>query len=71
MTHRGFDRFSGAKSPDEWDAVALRFAVPVARLPGVGRRIEYPPAGRGVRRMEPDGLYRVRSVGEGHPGGWK
>jgi hypothetical protein len=34
----------GAPSPDEWDAVALTFAEPVAP-PAWRRRIEYPPLG--------------------------
>jgi hypothetical protein len=40
-------RARGARSPDEWDAVALTFAEPVApaRVPGLGRRIVYPPTG--------------------------
>ncbi len=32
-------------SPDEWDAVALTFAEPVAPKAGFGRKIEYPKAG--------------------------
>jgi hypothetical protein len=40
-------RARGARSPDEWDAVALTFAEPVApaRVPGFGRRLVYPPTG--------------------------
>jgi len=40
-------RRRGAPSPDEWDAVALTFAEPVAeaRLKGFDRKIEYPPLG--------------------------
>jgi len=38
-------RARGAKSPDEWDAVALTFAEPVAPDAGFGRRIEYPRSG--------------------------
>lgn len=33
------------KSPDEWDAVALTFAEPVADAAGFGRKIEYPKLG--------------------------
>ena len=38
-------RARGVKSPDEWDAVALTFAEPVAPDAGFGRRIEYPAWG--------------------------
>jgi hypothetical protein len=37
-------RRRGVSSPDEWDAVALTFAEPVAPA-GFRRRIEYPPMG--------------------------
>jgi len=36
-------RRRGVPSPDEWDAVALTFAEPVA--PGFRWRIGYPPLG--------------------------
>ena len=38
-------RARGVKSPDEWDAVALTFAEPVAPDARFGRRIEYPASG--------------------------
>jgi hypothetical protein len=38
-------RSRGAKSPDEWDAVALTFAEPVAPDAGFSRKLEYPKAG--------------------------
>jgi hypothetical protein len=38
-------RARGAKSPDEWDAVALTFAEPVASVAGFRRKLEYPPSG--------------------------
>ncbi len=38
-------RARGVTSPDEWDAVALTFAEPVAPDAGFGRRIEYPASG--------------------------
>jgi len=40
-------RRRGVPSPDEWDAVALTFAEPVAeaRVKGFGRKLEYPPLG--------------------------
>jgi hypothetical protein len=39
-------RARGVKSPDEWDAVVLTFAEPVAaRVPGFGRRLVYPNLG--------------------------
>ena len=38
-------RTRGVKSPDEWDAVALTFAEPVAPDAGFGRRLEYPASG--------------------------
>lgn len=38
-------RARGAKSPDEWDAVALTFAEPVAPDAGFSRKLEYPKAG--------------------------
>jgi hypothetical protein len=38
-------RARGAKSPDEWDAVALTFAEPVASDAGFRRKLEYPPSG--------------------------
>jgi hypothetical protein len=38
-------RARGVKSPDEWDAVALTFAEPVAPDAGFGRRLEYPASG--------------------------
>jgi hypothetical protein len=38
-------RRRGAASPDQWDAVALTFAEPVARVAGFSRRIVYPPSG--------------------------
>jgi hypothetical protein len=38
-------RARGVKSPDEWDAVALTFAEPVAADAGFGRRIDYPASG--------------------------
>ena len=42
-------RRRGARSPDEWDAVALTFARPVQLQPaapkGFNRRIEYPKGG--------------------------
>ena len=39
------DRDDYVKSPDEWDAVALTFAEPVAADAGFGRRIDYPASG--------------------------
>jgi len=39
-------RRRGAKSPDEWDAVALTFARPV-RPSNFNRRLVYPPSGLG------------------------
>jgi hypothetical protein len=38
-------RARGVRSPDEWDAVALTFAEPVAGRAGFGRKLVYPPAG--------------------------
>jgi hypothetical protein len=38
-------RSRGAKSPDEWDAVALTFAEPVVSVPGFRRKLVYPPSG--------------------------
>jgi hypothetical protein len=38
-------RARGVKSPDEWDAVALTFAEPVAPDAGFSRRLEYPASG--------------------------
>ena len=38
-------RARGAKSPDEWDAVALTFAEPVAPDAGFGRKLDYPRSG--------------------------
>ena len=38
-------RARGAKSPDEWDAVALTFAEPVVSVPGFRRKLVYPPSG--------------------------
>ena len=38
-------RARGVRSPDEWDAVALTFAEPVADVPGFGRKLVYPPLG--------------------------
>jgi hypothetical protein len=38
-------RSRGVKSPDEWDAVALTFAEPVAPDAGFGRRLEYSASG--------------------------
>jgi hypothetical protein len=38
-------RARGLKSPDEWDAVALTFAEPVAAGAGFGRKLEYPAVG--------------------------
>ena len=41
-------RRRGAKSPDEWDAVALTFAEPVgadARVARFSRKLEYPDLG--------------------------
>jgi hypothetical protein len=38
-------RARGVRSPDEWDAVALTFAEPVAGWAGFRRRIVYPRAG--------------------------
>ena len=38
-------RARGAKSPDEWDAVALTFAEPVAADPRFWRKLEYPRSG--------------------------
>ena len=38
-------RARGVKSPDEWDAVALTFAEPVAPDAGLSRRLEYPASG--------------------------
>jgi hypothetical protein len=39
-------RRRGALSPDEWDAVALTFARPVAVTPSrFHRKLEYPPTG--------------------------
>jgi hypothetical protein len=38
-------RARGVKSPDEWDAVALTFAEPVAPGAGFSRRLEYPVVG--------------------------
>ncbi len=38
-------RVRGVKSPDEWDAVALTFAEPVAPDARFGRRLEYPRTG--------------------------
>jgi hypothetical protein len=35
----------GVKSPDEWDAVALTFAEPVAPDAGFSRKLEYRPSG--------------------------
>jgi hypothetical protein len=39
------ERARGVKSPDEWDAVALTFAEPVAPDAGFSRRLEYPASG--------------------------
>jgi hypothetical protein len=38
-------RARGAKSPDEWDAVALTFAEPVAPDAGFSRKLDYPKGG--------------------------
>jgi hypothetical protein len=38
-------RQRGVPSPDEWDAVALTFAEPVASDAGFSRRLAYPNAG--------------------------
>ena len=41
-------RSRGARSPDEWDAVALTSAEPVVANPsrtGFWRKLEYPPTG--------------------------
>ena len=38
-------RARGARSPDEWDAVALTFAEPVGPGAGFRRRLEYPVVG--------------------------
>jgi hypothetical protein len=38
-------RARGVRSPDEWDAVALTFAEPVAPDAGFSRRLEYPASG--------------------------
>jgi len=38
-------RARGAKSPDEWDAVALTFAEPVAAVAGFRRKLVYPKVG--------------------------
>ena len=39
-------RRRGAASPDQWDAVALTFAEPVAEsVPGFRRRLVYPNLG--------------------------
>ena len=40
-------RRRGAASPDQWDAVALTFAEPVAveRIPGFSRKLVYPDLG--------------------------
>ncbi len=38
-------RSRGMSSPDEWDAVALTFAEPVASAAGFSRKIEYPRLG--------------------------
>jgi len=38
-------RARGAKSPDEWDAVALTFAEPVVEVAGFRRKLVYPPSG--------------------------
>jgi hypothetical protein len=38
-------RARGVKSPDEWDAVALTFAEPVAMDAGFGRKLSYPTSG--------------------------
>ena len=38
-------RARGVKSPDEWDAVALTFAEPVATGAGFSRRLAYPVVG--------------------------
>jgi hypothetical protein len=38
-------RARGVRSPDEWDAVALTFAEPVAGRAGFGRKLVYPRAG--------------------------
>jgi hypothetical protein len=38
-------RARGVKSPDEWDAVALTFAEPVAPDAGFSRKLEYPASG--------------------------
>ena len=38
-------RARGVKSPDEWDAVALTFAEPVAPDAGFSRRLAYPASG--------------------------
>jgi hypothetical protein len=37
-------RQRGVPSPDEWDAVALTFAEPVASDAGFGRKLTYPNA---------------------------
>ena len=36
---------SGAASPDQWDAVALTFAEPVARVAGFSHRLADPNLG--------------------------
>jgi hypothetical protein len=41
-------RRRGARSPDEWDAVALTFAKPVTTAPrpsNFNRKLVYPPLG--------------------------
>lgn len=38
-------RARGIPSPDEWDAVALTFAEPVAGAAGFGRKLAYPASG--------------------------
>ncbi len=38
-------RRRGAASPDQWDAVALTFAEPVAPHAGWSRRLVYPDLG--------------------------
>jgi hypothetical protein len=38
-------RARGLKSPDQWDAVALTFAEPVAAGAGFSRKLEYPVVG--------------------------
>ncbi len=38
-------RQRGVPSPDEWDAVALTFAEPVASDAGFARKLSYPNAG--------------------------